>query len=315
MIGRVKRSFLLVEVLVRNFPHRHSFSVCLVTALFAAPGFGSPVAYDGFGNAPLATLDGSTGGTGWGGAWQDINSSQITSVVGPGLECPGLTVQPGAATTPSGGSFDAADYYRPLAPYTSPSGTLYMSFVLRPDPGYGSYAGLRFGVWPRAVWVGVPLGYYSYGMTIGDGFVIDSGIPITPGHADLLVLEVRVTPSMTSYRLFVDPDLRRPQPATADAEWTFGGAIPLPTALELINDGGYTTDEIRVGTEWSDAAPPACIGDFTNDRRVTTSDLTVLLGSFGHGVPAFTQGDLDGDAGVTTIDLTILLARFGASCP
>ena len=79
---------------------------------------------------------------------------------------------------------------------------------------------------------------------------------------------------------------------------------PTPGALPELP--GFPEDEEEVEIP--------CPGDFTGDGRVTTADLTVLLGAFGQPVPPGTQGDLTGDGLVTTSDLTALLALFGTNC-
>lgn len=60
--------------------------------------------------------------------------------------------------------------------------------------------------------------------------------------------------------------------------------------------------------------PPACPGDVNTDGQVNTSDLTVMLGSFGSLVTPGTFGDINGDGTINTVDLTQLLSRFGTIC-
>lgn len=61
--------------------------------------------------------------------------------------------------------------------------------------------------------------------------------------------------------------------------------------------------------------PPPCPGDINGDRTVNTSDLLVMLGSFGQSVAPGTSGDLNSDGVVNTLDLTALLGAFGSTCP
>lgn len=58
-----------------------------------------------------------------------------------------------------------------------------------------------------------------------------------------------------------------------------------------------------------------CSGDINGDGMVNTLDLTIILASFGQGVPACASGDQNADAQVNTLDLTILIGAFGNTCP
>lgn len=55
---------------------------------------------------------------------------------------------------------------------------------------------------------------------------------------------------------------------------------------------------------------PACPGDLTGDGAVGSTDLNVLLGSFGLDA----GGDLDGDGDTDSADLNVVLAAFGGEC-
>ena len=76
-----------------------------VLALGAGRAGAQLIAYDGFGNGPLANLAGSSGGTGWASAWMNAGTD-LTKVAGTGLSHPGLaTTSGGGGTTPPGGGF------------------------------------------------------------------------------------------------------------------------------------------------------------------------------------------------------------------
>lgn len=86
----------------------------------------------------------------------------------------------------------------------------------------------------------------------------------------------------------------------------------LPTAISINNEGGYTTDEIRIGTSWSEVlpTPPVCTGDLNGDGLTDGSDLGILLGYWGQpGV-----GDLNEDGDTDGADLGLLLGAWG-DCP
>lgn len=59
---------------------------------------------------------------------------------------------------------------------------------------------------------------------------------------------------------------------------------------------------------------PLILGDLDGDGSVSTSDLLMLLGSWGpcaNPCPPFCQGDLNGDCAVSTGDLLTLLGNWG----
>ena len=121
--------------------------------------------------------------------------------------------------------------------------------------------------------------------------------------------------SQTAYHMFIDPTPGGPRPTYSNVDAVVAGSV-LPSMLTLLNDGGVTTDEIRIGTTWASVtnAPP-CPGDLNADGQVNLADLATLLGHFGTlsgATPA--QGDTDGDGDVDLSDLTLLLANFGTSC-
>jgi T5SS/PEP-CTERM-associated repeat protein len=65
------------------------------------------------------------------------------------------------------------------------------------------------------------------------------------------------------------------------------------------------------------AAPPACLGDATNDGVVNFADITAVLASFGsvYGTPPATgPGDADGNGIVNFSDVASVLANFGTAC-
>lgn len=291
----------------------------VVTALVSGVTFAATAAlpaYDGFGNGPRANLGGSTGGTGWTSAWIDNGSATITSIAGAGLTFPGLATTPGAAVTAApAGSFEMTDYQRAFGPV--PGDTLFVSFLYRPDAAYQTFGGLAFGYYPTGVFVGSPLGYYSYGFLVGDGLIVVSNVPEIVGQTVFLVVEIHrnAATGRTTYALYIDPTPGAPKPAYPAVQTSVPG-LTLPTSLRISNDGGVTTDEIRVGATWADVTPvPTCPGDLNQDRSVNLSDLAVLLAHY--GMPTGAQpgdGDLDADGDVDLQDLAGLLANFGSSC-
>lgn len=286
------------------------------TALFAAAAIHSVasaqlLAYDGFGNGPRADLHGSTGGTGWAGAWSDQTWDAITSIAGPGLFYPGLDLTPGAAVTEVGdGVYPMSSYYRSIGPLPPGTTSLYVSFLLRADAGYGIWGGLKFGTYPAAMYVGSPPGMYSYGLMMSEGLGDISNAPLIQGQTTFVVCKItKNAGSSITYRLYLNPTIGQSEPSFPLAMYSIGGA--LPTFLVMDNGGGFTTDELRVGTTWASVTPaePPCVGDFNHDHVINGSDLAIMLGSWGTATY-----DLTGDHMTDGADLAVLLGAWGG-CP
>lgn len=227
-------------------------------AVLATPARAQLLAYDGFGNGPAATLDGSTGGTGWTGAWLDGGTDPTG--IGAGLSYPGLLTTAGGAVTPAATGVYPATYVSRSFP--APTGPLYVSFLLRDDAGVGIWGGLSFGQYPYAMTVGAPQGMYVFGLMMSQGLGDLTNRPLVVGETVLLVVRIAMTaPNHATYDLWLDPTVGAAMPALPDA--TYGvPAAALPTGLHLDNGTGFTTDEIRVGLSWNDvlpAAPPTWI--------------------------------------------------------
>lgn len=293
-------------------------SVALAVTACAAAFGGASIAsaqlltYDGFGNGPLPDLAGSNGGTGWVGPWADYGDT-ITEVSGDGLSYPGLVTSPGAAVTgPGDGVYPMSTYARGLP--TPPLGTqkLYISFLLRPDEFYGSYGGLQFGTWPYAMTVGFPGGMYALGLMVSEGLGDISNVDLIAGETYFVVCRIsKNTPgSGLTYRLYYAPTVGAAEPTFPLAQFTVPSPSTLPTSLRIANQGGFTTDEIRVGTTWDSvlpAPPPPCPGDLNQSGAVDAADLSMLLGYW--GTP---NGDLNGDSDTNGADLSVLLGSWGS---
>lgn len=278
------------------------------------------VAYDGFGGGARNDLNGLNGGAGWSSAWKDVGSYP-TRVVDAGLTYPNLPTTPGAALTdPQQYYSDISDYDRATSSYDAPDGKLYVSFLLRPEANYGTFAGLRFGRWPKAVLVGSPPGYYAYGMMIGDAIIDTTNIPEVEGEVAFLVLEIvkYKSPLKNVYRLFVNPTVGDGQPKYADLEMAMANQSWLPTSLELFNDGGMTTDEIRVGLSWGDVVPTICRGDANCDRNIDFNDIDAFVVALADpsSVCNFENCDVDADGSINFNDIDPFVDAIinGASC-
>lgn len=234
-----------------------SASIALGLSVAVHPLSAQTLAYDGFGNGPLQDLAGSTGGTGWVSAWADVGTD-TTLVAGPGLQYPGLASQPGAAVTPvAGGVWPSSIYQRTFQAPAVGTNVLYVSFLLRDDAAWGSWGGISFGQYPLKMTVGSPLGYYAYGLMVSEGLGDVSGKPLVVGETTLVVVKVSKNAPGTgiTYRMYLDPVIRAPEPSFPDAAFTLAAVQSLPSAVSIDNGTGFTTDELRAGTSWASVLP------------------------------------------------------------
>lgn len=173
-------------------------SFALAAVLLSAGAHADPpVAYEGFQYGSTADLFGKNGGSGWTSAWMDIGGWLNTKTIAEGLEYSGLVTSPGAAQSPSIGEYAISTYSRSFAPISSPDNEMYISFLLRPDAGVGSFGGLRMGQWPKYIYVGSPLGSYVYGMTVGEGYFGDfTTVDVVEGEIALIVLKMAIEPGV-----------------------------------------------------------------------------------------------------------------------
>ncbi len=288
-------------------------SVAFASLTCHAPVAKASTAYDGFEYGTSATLAGKNGGLNWTSAWQNTGAWLNTKTISAGLTYPNLMTSPGAAKTPPASVYELATFTRSFGNIASPNNELFVSFLLRPDAGFGSGGGIRFGQWPKYIFVGAAFGIYQYGVTVGEGEFGDfANKDVVEGETELIVLKLKVTPGVnTQCSMYLNPDPAKPQPTVPDATYTTSLVGALPTSLSIHNEGGFTTDEIRVGSSWAEVlpTPPVCVGDLNDDGAVDGADLGILLGFW--GLPG---GDLDGDQSTDGADLGLLLASWGA-CP
>lgn len=289
-------------------------TACIVS-LVGALGVGAVatandlIAYEGFdyGSGPNLYL--ADGGVGWSTPWYDIGAIP-TGVTQESLAWPGLPTVGGSAFTAPYASADFTRYSRAIAPYTTPDNTVYLSFLFRPNPGYGQGGGLAFGTWTNGMIVGVPPGTGKYGLGTppGDAEAV-STLSMVQGTSALLVARVKKNTDATfTWSLYVNPAAGEPEPATPAASMTT--TLGLPQAVFIYNDGGFSTDEIRVGDSWASVLAieqPPCVGDLDGNAVVDGADLGLLLAAW--GAP---DGDLNGDGNTNGADLGVLLAAWGS---
>jgi hypothetical protein len=190
---------------------------------------------------------------------------------------------------------------------------VYISFLFRPNPGFGTTGGLAFGTWENGIVVGArPTGVYGL-MTPPDTASSDSGIAVVQGETAFLVAKVQKNDDSTiTWFLYVNPTVGDPEPAQDAASLTIPGS-DLPPAVFIYNDGGYSTDEIRLGAAWADVLPPEqVIGDITGDGVVDIDDLFEVIGAWGacDTPPPPCAADLDGNGFVDIDDLFMVLSNW-----
>lgn len=284
----------------------------LALGLAGSQACGGQIAYEGFSYGATANIAGANGGEGWGGQWFKL-SSIPTGATTDGLTWPGLPTTGGSAFTAGYPSADYTRYSRLIGPYAAPGDVVYISFLFRPNIGFGVGGGLAFGTWENGMIVGLVPGSGKYGLS---GFTGPSSLTsklVAQNETVLLVASARKTAGSTiTWSLHVNPAVDGPEPQTPGATMSIPGTT-LPQALVIYNDGGYSTDEIRVATTWASALgqeSQPCVGDLNGDGQVDGADLGVLLGAWGGGG----MSDLDGDGAVGGADLGLLLGAWG-TCP
>jgi hypothetical protein len=284
-------------------------SILAASAAPSASAIGELLAYDGFGNGPLADLHGSQGGTGWAGGWFDVMGDVVTGVSGSGLAYSGLASTPGAAVSSTSDSiYPISRYWRSFGALPVGTTTVYVSFLMRSEQSWG-WGGLMFGTYPQAMLVGVPDGMGTFGLQLSQGLGADSNVPLVADATYLCVVKIKKNTAGggTTWSLYVNPTIGGSEPAFPTAQYA-GPA--LPTALNIDNGGDFTTDEIRVGTSWSAVLPTdACPYDLDEDGTIGPSDLALVLGGWGTASP-----DITGDGTVNAADVAQLLGAWGG-CP
>ncbi|MBL9149434.1 MAG: hypothetical protein JNM94_12155 [Phycisphaerae bacterium] len=281
-------------------------------ALSVSAARADTIAYESFSYGGSPNLAGANGGTGWGSAWFKL--SQIpTGAIMEGMSWPGLPVAGGSAITAAYPSADYTRYSRAIAPYSAPNDEIFISFLFRPNIGFGVGGGLAFGTWDNGMIAGLVPGSGHYGLSGFTGPSSVGGEPATLNQTVLLVAHVEKLDNGTiGWSLYVNPTVGNPMPSSPDASMAIPGTT-LPPAINLYNDGGFSTDEIRIATTWEEALgqpASACNADLDSNGMVDAADLGILLGQWSTSGSA----DLDGDGIVNGADLAAMLGAWG-SCP
>jgi hypothetical protein len=238
--------------------HRSLSKLALLAAvtpcLLSAPAGAASIAYEGFDYASGAFLNGENGGSGWAGAWAAGNP--LTFIAVPGLAFGSLGATGGAATAtvkpdpPQGG--DITFEQRQLAASFGADNTaLYLSFLLRPETGFGFYGGFNLG----GLFIGKSGQVNSYSLET-TGNIVSSSIAPQVGETVLLVLRAQFQAGNDLFDLFVNPVPGVAEPALADATMTNVDLLA-DSFVTINNAGAWTLDEIRIGSTLADVTPSA----------------------------------------------------------
>src|SRR5262249_7214638 len=133
-------------------------------------------------------------------------------------------------------------YFRPLVDtFGVDNTTVYLSFLLRPEAGFGFYGGVNFGVF-----IGKSGITNTYGIEGPTNDISSTSTVATAGETVLLVLRADFLPGNDRFPLYVNPTPGGAEPVTPDAIKT---NVDAGTFSEIFvnNAGSYTTDELRVG--------------------------------------------------------------------
>jgi len=211
-------------------------------------------AYEGFQYVTGSSIAGQNGGSGWAGGWFTPGGLGAT-ITAPSLSSGDLSVSGGAMTTPGfqplGQGSSVAFWQRSLStPLGADGTTAYLSFLLQPDAGFGFYGGINFG----NLFIGRSGNQADYGLEGPTNDLSLSNVPVVQGQTVLLVLEAQFLPGDDQLSLFVNPVPGQPQPATPSAVKT---DLDVGTVSDVVinNYGGYTTDEIRIGSTFASVTP------------------------------------------------------------
>jgi hypothetical protein len=227
----------------------------LLFTLLASPAVraGSVSASEGFDYPPGISLNALNGGSGWSSPWSTPGGLDLTT--SGGLTFGDLAVSGGAASSagsqpPNQGS-SVAFWFRDLSTTLGADNTtVFLSFLLRPDAGFGFYGGLNFG----NVFIGRSGNQSFYGLEGPTNDISLSTVPVVQDQTVLLVLQADFLPGNDRLSLFVDPTPGQPEPATADVLKT---DLDVGSVGNLVinNYGGYTVDEIRIGSSFDAVTP------------------------------------------------------------
>lgn len=208
------------------------------------------IAHEGFAYTAGEDLAGQNGGLGWSGPWGTPGGWPVT------IGAPGLNTTDGSAVTAprTDTTNDPIAFYgRDLATALGTTdSTVYFAFELRPDEGYGFYGGLNLVGATGGVYAGLSGNQTTYGLEgPGEGDLTLTSVPATVDEIVFLVVRIGFQSGADTIDLFVNPGALL---STPDAMTSYD--LGILDNIYLNNAGGYTTDEIRIGTTYADVMVP-----------------------------------------------------------
>jgi hypothetical protein len=215
---------------------------------------GTLIEYEGFNYPAGSSINLENGGIGWSGGWGTPGGLDAT-IAASSLASGNLAVSGGALSTagfqpPNQGS-SVATWTRFLGTSLGPDNTTaYLSFLLQPDAGFGFYGGLNFG----NVFVGVSGNQSFYGLEGPASDLHLSDVPVVADQPVLVVLRIDFLPGNDTLSLYLNPSPGQSEPAVPNVMQT---NLDLGTvdSLTVNNYGGFTVDEIRIGSSFDAVTP------------------------------------------------------------
>jgi len=210
--------------------------------------------YDGFNYPSGSSLFLQNGGSRWSGAWGTPGGLDAT-IASTTLADGDLAVSGGAVSTsgfqPPNQGASVATWDRFWGtPLGADNTTAYFSFLFRPDPGFGFYGGLNFG----NVFVGLSGNQAFYGLEGPTNDVNLSSVPVVVGQTVLFVLRADFLPGNDRLSLYLNPAPGQSEPAVPDVLKT-DLDVGTVDSVTINNYGGFTTDEIRIGSSFDAVTP------------------------------------------------------------
>jgi hypothetical protein len=249
-------------------------------ALTSQAARASQIAYEGF--KPSFPVY-ANGGTGFSGPWTQGGFNAFASGYVPleGSLCR-ANLQTGGGSV-SGGAFSAINgAIRTLQqPLGQDNTTVYISFLVQPQGTlnkgvFGGFFGLTLnGSLGNDLFIGKPGTGEQYVLEArGGAGQVPSGVSAVVGRTVLLVVKAEFLPGKDVFTLFENPKPHDPEPKTGVVKSDLD--LGVVSKLGIYSSGGFTVDEIRIGTTYADAVPtnhrgrhddsPGCGNDEEGDQ-------------------------------------------------
>jgi hypothetical protein len=243
-------------------PSLHSLSAAVLLLLSVIASRAALIAYEPFDYEANGPIVGQTNGFGFSSAWVPggfnarlfdlfhINSGALSF---PGLATKGTNHATGEAPPP--GTPGIAGVGRVLATNLAvPGATYYLSFLhqTEADQEYGSIV-LGTGTGKElSIGKSATPSRYNIAQRGGVGRVF-SEIQPAAGETVFLVVKMEFRNGPDKFTLFVNPKPGRPEPISTAVKEDLD--LEEAEMIYLYSRGGWSVDEIRLGTTWADVTP------------------------------------------------------------